>query len=74
LVLNIVELSGDGTTSMQRNPAHAFTAGGNYTVNLTAWNANGSDRRTIEDYSGFILVMLISGKCILTVNRKSELK
>jgi PKD repeat protein len=41
---------GDGKTSTLRNPAHTYTTGGNYTVNLTAWNANGSDKRTIEDY------------------------
>ena len=47
---------GDGSTSTLRNPAHAYSAGGNYTVNLTAWNANGSDKRTITDCIRIYLV------------------
>ncbi len=41
---------GDGTTSTLRNPAHVYNTGGNYTVNLTSWNANGSDKRSVENY------------------------
>jgi PKD repeat protein len=34
---------GDGTNSTERNTTHVFTAVGNFTVNLTASNANGSN-------------------------------
>ena len=47
---------GDGTNSTLRNPTHAYSTGGNYTVNLTAWNANGSDKRTITDCIRIYLV------------------
>lgn len=33
---------GDGTTSTQRNPSHAYSSAGSYTVTLTAGNAAGS--------------------------------
>ena len=41
---------GDGTTSTEQNPAHAYSAGGNYTVSLKAWNDLGSDTITRQDY------------------------
>jgi PKD repeat protein len=41
---------GDGKNSTIRNPTHIYTASGNYTVNLTAWNTNGNDTRSIENY------------------------
>ena len=41
---------GDGRNSTHRNPTHVYTASGNYTVNLTAWNTLGSDTRSIENY------------------------
>jgi len=34
---------GDGTNSSERNTTHVYTAVGNFTVNLTASNANGSN-------------------------------
>lgn len=34
---------GDGSSSTDQNPSHAFAAAGNYTVSLTATNADGSD-------------------------------
>lgn len=34
---------GDGGTSSQQNPIHTYPAAGNYTVTLTAINANGSN-------------------------------
>ena len=34
---------GDGANSTQQNPTHVFTTAGNYTVNLTASNANGTN-------------------------------
>jgi PKD repeat protein len=41
---------GDGKSSTLRNPTHAYTTGGNYTVSLTAGNANGNDTRSMENY------------------------
>jgi PKD repeat protein len=41
---------GDGTNSTEQNPTHAFQTGGNFTINLTAWNSNGSDTLSIENY------------------------
>jgi len=40
---------GDGTTSDLRNPSHAYTAPGTYSVTLTAGNAIGSDSVTQLD-------------------------
>ncbi len=37
---------GDGGTSTQRNPTHAFSTAGTYSVRLTAANAYGSDQET----------------------------
>ncbi|AKB18679.1 PKD domain-containing protein [Methanosarcina sp. WWM596] len=34
---------GDGTNSIEQNPAHIYSFAGNYTVNLTAVNTNGTD-------------------------------
>lgn len=41
---------GDGTNSTLKNPAHIYSAAGNYTVNLTAWNDLGSDTLSKPDY------------------------
>ncbi|MDK2911853.1 MAG: hypothetical protein PWR29_810 [Methanolobus sp.] len=41
---------GDGSTSNLQNPAHTYMASGNYTVNLTVSNANGSHSLTRTDY------------------------
>ena len=37
---------GDGTSSTEKNPVHTFTAVGNYTVNLTASNSNGTNLKS----------------------------
>ena len=37
---------GDGSNSTQQNPTHTYSAG-NYTVNLTASNGNGTDSKTV---------------------------
>jgi PKD repeat protein len=37
---------GDGTTSMEKNPSHAYTKAGVYVVRLTATNSGGSDDAT----------------------------
>jgi PKD repeat protein len=37
---------GDGSTSTQQNPTHAYTKAGTYSVTLTATNAYGSDSKT----------------------------
>ena len=36
---------GDGATSTEQNPKHAYSKAGNYTVNLTATNANSRDSK-----------------------------
>ncbi len=41
---------GDGTNSTEQNPLHTYQSGGNFTVNLTAWNALGSDTVSRENY------------------------
>lgn len=41
---------GDGETSDQKNPTHAYTTGGNKTVTLTVTNASGSDTETKTAY------------------------
>lgn len=40
---------GDGTNSTDQNPTHAYSAGGNYTVNLTAGNIYGNDTISREN-------------------------
>ena len=43
---NCVELGfGDSTYSTQQNPTHTYSAAGNYNVNLTASNGNGTDSK-----------------------------
>ena len=37
---------GDGTNSTEQNPTHTYSAAGNYTVSLTAINANGTDSKS----------------------------
>jgi len=46
---NTVNYQG-GTTSASRNPSVTFSAEGNYTVSLTASNANGSNQKTKDAY------------------------
>ncbi|MGA2917138.1 PKD domain-containing protein [Methanoregula sp.] len=41
---------GDGTNSTEQNPLHTYQSGGNYTVNLTAWNTLGSDTVSQSNY------------------------
>ena len=41
---------GDGTTATEQNPSHIYTSAGNYTVNLTSSNADGSSSSVKEDY------------------------
>ncbi|WAC04453.1 MAG: PKD domain-containing protein [Methanoregula sp.] len=41
---------GDGSNSTLRNPLHTYQTGGNYTVNLMAWNDLGSDTISRADY------------------------
>ncbi|WP_231593713.1 PKD domain-containing protein [Methanosarcina siciliae] len=41
---------GDGANSTEQNPVHTYSAAGNYTVNLTASNAGGSDDELKTDY------------------------
>ncbi|MDD4985844.1 MAG: DUF2341 domain-containing protein, partial [Dehalococcoidales bacterium] len=41
---------GDGATSTDQNPVHTYSAGGNYTVNLTLSNSYGSNSFVKTDY------------------------
>jgi len=41
---------GDGSTATAQSPSHTYTAGGKYSVALTASNANGQDTMTKVDY------------------------
>ncbi len=41
---------GDGSSSSTQNPSHTYNAIGNYTVSLTATNADGSDTKTLGNY------------------------
>jgi PKD repeat protein len=41
---------GDGTTSVQQNPKHKYSAAGEYTVALTVTNAKGSNTVTKTEY------------------------
>lgn len=41
---------GDGSISVLQNPTHTYDSVGNYTVSLTAINANGSDTLTKVDF------------------------
>ncbi|MEA3310681.1 MAG: PKD domain-containing protein, partial [candidate division WOR-3 bacterium] len=41
---------GDGGSSADQNPQHAYNTAGTYTVSLTATNADGSDTETKADY------------------------
>ncbi|AKB36571.1 cell surface protein [Methanosarcina siciliae C2J] len=52
---------GDGANSTAQNPVHAYSAAGNYTVNLTVENAAGSDFELKSDY---IKVSEISGSTV----------
>ncbi len=45
------DFDNDGTVdSTEQNPVHTYTAAGNYTVNLTVSNADGSDSEVKTDY------------------------
>jgi len=37
---------GDGANSTEQNPTHIYSMTGNYTVNLSVANANGTDSKT----------------------------
>jgi chitosanase len=39
---------GDGSTSTEQNPTHSYSTAGNYTVNLTVSNENGTDSKTLN--------------------------
>ena len=41
---------GDGSTSTEQNPTHAYTGNGNYTVRLSVTNTFGTDTRTVPGY------------------------
>jgi PKD repeat protein len=56
---------GDGNTSTQQNPIHAYNLAGVYTVSLTATNAFGSDTKTVTDY---ITVTEPGGGTVMHVN------
>ncbi|WP_011308637.1 PKD domain-containing protein [Methanosarcina barkeri] len=41
---------GDGNNATEQNPVHTYTSAGNYTVNLTVSNAEGSDSEVKTEY------------------------
>jgi PKD repeat protein len=41
---------GDGQTSTDQNPSHAYTAAGTYTVTLTVTNPGGPSKKTMSNY------------------------
>ncbi|AKB37164.1 cell surface protein [Methanosarcina siciliae C2J] len=41
---------GDGANSTEQNPSYTYASAGNYTVNLTVANANGTDSEVKMDY------------------------
>ena len=41
---------GDGTTSVEQNPAHTYTSAGNYTIRLTVEGATGNSTAVKEGY------------------------
>jgi PKD repeat protein len=74
---------GDGTNSTDQNPLHVYNMVGNYTVNLTVANADGSDFEVKTDYivvsepllgapSANFTATPTSGTAPLTVNFKDQ--
>lgn len=70
---------GDGATSCQQNPTHAYPSGGTYTVTLTVKNAAGTNSITKHVYVTLVPKMTaafsaspISGKAPLTVRFTDE--
>ena len=64
---------GDGGISSVQNPLHTFTSGGNYTVNLTAYNAAGNSTVThyinVVSLSGYTRQDLVmTSQYTLTIN------
>jgi PKD repeat protein len=55
---------GDGHTSTAQNPMHTYLASGNYTVSLTATNANGSDQVVKTSY----IQVVLTGTAPLGIN------
>jgi len=45
---------GDGTTSMEQNPSHTYTTGGNYTIKLTVTGPGGSNSMEKTDFISVI--------------------
>jgi len=50
LPLNYFWEFGDGSTSAEQNPTHAYAGNGIYTVSLTVTNKYGTDKKTIPEF------------------------
>jgi PKD repeat protein len=50
LPLNYIWDFGDGSTSSEQNPTHAYTGNGRYTVSLTVTNKYGTDKKTVPAF------------------------
>jgi len=40
---------GDGNTSLEENPSHAYVSNGTYTVKLTVWNSEGNSYSVVKN-------------------------
>ncbi|MFV0469872.1 MAG: family 16 glycosylhydrolase [Dysgonomonas sp.] len=56
---------GDGNTSTEENPSHAYSAAGTYTVSLTVKNAVGEDRLVKSDFVTLLPSVQLNGGGIL---------
>lgn len=50
LPINYLWEFGDGSTSTEQNPTHAYTGNARYSVSLTVTNKYGTDKKTIPDF------------------------
>ena len=62
---------GDGTNSTEQNVSHTYTSAGNYTVNLTVSNADGSDFEVKTEYIIVSEPLLGAPVANFTANRTS---
>jgi PKD repeat protein len=58
---------GDGATSTEQNPVHTYVAAGNYTVNLTVSDANGTDSKSA-------IINVLTGNTNVTENPNGSIE